>query len=151
MSDSNFTTAFLVGRTPEEAYAAINDVRGWWSTDLDGDTHQVGDEFTYRHGEVHLSRQRVTELVPSRRVAWHVLDASLSFATPPDEWKGTNIVFDVTQRGDQTEVRLTHLGLVPEVECFEQCSQGWRFYFNGSLRALIETGTGRPDQPQRTT
>ncbi len=29
MSDQNYTAAFLVDQTPEAAFAAINNVRGW--------------------------------------------------------------------------------------------------------------------------
>jgi hypothetical protein len=44
MSDVNFTTTFTVDRTPEEAFAAINNVHGWWSGNIDGDTHKLGGE-----------------------------------------------------------------------------------------------------------
>lgn len=45
MSNRNFTTFFTVDQTPEEAFAAINNVRGWWSEEIEGDTDKLGDEF----------------------------------------------------------------------------------------------------------
>lgn len=145
MTNQHFTTAFLVDQTPDEAFAAINDVRGWWSGEVEGTTDQLGAEFTYRYEDIHYSRQRITELVPGQRVVWRVLDAHLNFTEDPDEWVGTEINFEVSRNGDQTEVRFSHLGLVPEFECFDSCSSAWGFYINNSLRHLITTGHGTPN------
>jgi hypothetical protein len=41
-------------------------------------------------------------------------------------------------------VRLTHVGLVPSVECYQACSGGWSSYLLGSLHDLITTGQGDP-------
>ena len=40
---------------------------------------------------------------------------------------------------DRTEVRFTHSGLRPEVECFEACSNAWSYFVNDSLRRRIGT------------
>ena len=73
------------------------------------------------------------------------MDAYLDFTDDPNEWTGTDITFEVHSTGDHTEVRFTHLGLVPEFECFEQCSNAWGFSVNSSLRSLITTGNGAPN------
>jgi hypothetical protein len=145
MTSQNFTTSFLVDQSPGEAFAAITNVRGWWSGDIDGPTDQLGQEFTYRYRDLHYSKQRVTERVPVRKVAWRVEDAYLSFTDDPGEWTGTQVTFEISRVGDQTEVRFSHLGLVPESECFDQCSSAWGFYINTSLRRLITTGEGQPN------
>ena len=44
----------------------------------------------------------------------------------------------------KTEVRFTHLGLVPAFECFTDCSNAWAFYINASLRNRIATGKAAP-------
>ena len=40
---------------------------------------------------------------------------------------------------------MTHVGLVPALQCFSDCSGGWGFYFSQSLRKLLTTGKGEPD------
>lgn len=145
MSNENLTIVFTADRTPEEAFAAITNVRGWWSGDIDGSTDKLGAVFTYRYQDMHRSRQRVTELVPGRRVAWHIEDSYLSFVPDKTEWTGTDVTFDITPSGDGTEVRFTHVGLKPAFECFDSCSNAWQFYIGGSLRDLITKGLGQPN------
>ena len=149
MNVQNFTTTFTVDQTPEEAFAAINNVRGWWSGEIEGSTDKLGDEFTYRYQDVHYSKQKVTELVPGKKVVWLVLDSYLNFTKDKSEWNGTEITFEVSKKGKKTEIRFTHLGLVPETECFNACSNAWGFYTNGSLRSLITTGKGEPNQKEK--
>ncbi|GAA3000214.1 SRPBCC domain-containing protein [Streptosporangium longisporum] len=145
-ADQNFTVTFPVGRTPQEAFEAITDVRGWWSQDVEGVTDRVGGEFDHHYRDVHRCRIRVTELVPGRKVAWLVLENHFDFVTDQSEWTGTEIVFEISERdGGGAEVRFTHVGLVPRYECYDVCSNAWGGYIDGSLRSLIETGTGRPN------
>jgi hypothetical protein len=44
--EDNFSTTLSVDQTPDEVFAAINDVRGWWSENIVGSTDSVGEEFT---------------------------------------------------------------------------------------------------------
>jgi activator of Hsp90 ATPase-like protein len=142
---NDYTTTFTVDQTPEEAFAAITNVRGWWSGEIEGRTDKLGEEFTYRYEDVHYSRQRITELVPGRSVVWLVLDGYLNFVEDKTEWTGTTVTFEISRVGDKTAIRFTHVGLVPEYECFDNCSSAWSFYINGSLRSFITTGAGQPN------
>jgi hypothetical protein len=146
MNVQNFSTAFTVDQTPEEAFAAINNVRAWWSGEIEGNTDKVGDKWTYRYEDIHFSKQMITELIPGKKVVWLVEDSFLSFVKDTTEWNGTEITFDISTNGNETEVRFTHRGLIPEYECFTECSNAWGFYINGSLRSLITTGTGEPNR-----
>lgn len=144
MDDKNYTTTFIVDQTPEEVFAAINDVRGWWSGEIEGDTEKLGAEWTYRYKDIHRSKQKTTELVPGKKVVWHVVDSYLKFVEDKTEWNGTDIIFDISKKGDKTEVRFTHVGLAPAIECFNKCSDAWNSIINGSLQSLITGGKGQP-------
>jgi hypothetical protein len=147
VTSQSFTASFSVDQTPDEVFKAITNVRGWWTGDLDGSTEKVGDEFTYRYQDLHYSKQKVTELIPGKKVMWRVLDAHLKFAEDPREWAGTDITFDVAHKNERTEVRFAHLGLTTELECYDSCSDGWSFYINRSLQRLITTGEGPTTPP----
>jgi len=146
VTDQSFTTTFTVEQTPQEVFAAINDVRGWWSGTIEGNTDQLGEVFTYRYEDIHYSKQEITEFVPGERIVWHVLDSFLSFAADKTEWNDTDVTFEIAEKGDETEVRFTHVGLVPAIECYDNCSNAWGFYINGSLRTFITTGKGQPNE-----
>ncbi|MEW9834541.1 SRPBCC family protein [Mesorhizobium marinum] len=145
MENRSFTTAFTVDRTPEQALAAILNVRGWWSEDIRGRTEKAGDIFNYRFRDIHRCTIKIKSVEPASKVVWRVVDNYFSFTEDTTEWKGTEIVFDISEKGGATEVRLTHVGLVPEYECYDACTGGWTTYVNGSLKALIETGKGNPN------
>lgn len=143
--NASFTAVFSVDQTPEEVFRAINDVRGWWSEDIEGGTGKADDEFTYRYADAHRCRIKITELVPSQRVTWRVLDSYFDFTRDKAEWTDTEIHFEIAARDGTTEIRFTHVGLAPESECFEVCSDSWEFYLYTSLRTLIRTGRGLPN------
>ena len=146
MTNKNFTATISVDQSPEAVFKAINNVRGWWSGEIKGDTDKVGAEFTYRYKDLHRSKHKVTDLVPGKRVVWHVLDSELNFAKDKSDWNGTDIVFDISENDGKTELRFTHEGLVPRFECYGNCSNAWGTLINGNLRKLIATGKSQPDQ-----
>jgi hypothetical protein len=139
---NDYTTSFVVDRTPKEAFDAINNVREWWGPNVEGDNTAVGGEFTYRVPDIHTCRLWVVELVPDERVVWLVLDSHMSFVEDQSEWAGTTITFEIDRKGARTEVRFSHLGLVPGNECYNVCSNAWGSLMHHSLPSLITTGVG---------
>jgi hypothetical protein len=149
MFDQSYATSFVVDQTAEQVVDAINDVRGWWSEDVEGSTDKLGEEFVFRGKDIHYSKIQVAEFIPATRIVWLVLDNYINFVEDQGEWKGTRITFEVLTTDDGTELRFRHVGLVPEYECFDVCSNAWGFFINSSLRSLITTGKGEPMEKAR--
>jgi hypothetical protein len=148
MTTTDFTTTLLVDQTPEEVLNAINNVRGWWSENIDGGTDKLNDEFIYTYKDVHYCKIKLVELIPDQKVVWLVLDNYFKFTEDKSEWKGTKIVFDISQKDNQTEIIFTHEGLVPQYECYEICREAWTNYIQDSLRNLITTGKGQSNSKE---
>jgi uncharacterized protein YndB with AHSA1/START domain len=164
MSNTQHLTATItVDQSPDEVFAAITDVRGWWSQNIIGETAALHDEFVFTDdssepGEaarskdsIRFARFRITEVVSGKRMVWHVVDSDLTFVEDRDEWTDTDVVFDLTAAPGGTTVHFTHQGLTAaESECFQACSRGWTFYITESLPQLLTTGTGQPIQSYNT-
>jgi hypothetical protein len=142
---ADFTTTIVVDESPKEVFNAINNVRGWWSQEIEGQTDKLNEEFAYHYKDIHSCRMSIVELKPNEKVLWLVLDNDFNFIQDKSEWKGTMISFEIAEKGAQTEMRFTHFGLVPDYECFEICRDAWTNYIQDSLRSLITTGEGQPN------
>ena len=151
MNDKNFTISFNVDRSANEVFNAINNARGWWSEEIKGDTDKVGAVFYYHYQDIHRSTIQVTELEPGKKVVWEVLQNYFNFVEDKTEWTGTKIVFEITEHEGKTELTFTHIGLVPQYECYGACSEGWTNYIYNSLQALITKGKGQPNVGEAIT
>ncbi|MBD1363652.1 SRPBCC domain-containing protein [Mucilaginibacter sp. ZT4R22] len=151
MTTPDFNTTFSVDQTPDTVFHAINNVRGWWSENINGGTDKLNDEFTYEVKDLHRCTIKLTEVVPNKKVVWLVLDNYFSFTTDKTEWIGTQIEFEISENGGKTQVHFTHRGLVPSDECYEICFDAWTGYITGSLRNLITSGKGEPNPGENAT
>lgn len=144
MKKYDYTTSIQVDATPQKAFDCINKVTKWWTENLEGHSQQLDDEFKVRFGDVHYSKQRLIEVVPDKKVVWQVTESQLNFIKDKSEWTNTKLVFEVDTDNGKTQVHFTHIGLIPNVECYDACSNAWAEYIQGSLLRLINTGKGNP-------
>lgn len=149
MSNHNFTTSILVDQTPQEAFDAVKNVRGWWSEEIEGGTERLNDEFTYHFQDIHRCKMRLTEVIPEERIVWDVLENYFNFTKDQKEWVGDKISFEIAVKDNKTEIKFTHWGLIPDYECYDICFDSWSKYIKNSLYSLITTGKGQPN-PKET-
>jgi uncharacterized protein YndB with AHSA1/START domain len=123
-----------------DALATVPGIAGWWTRATTG-TSAVGQHITSRFhspdgAEVGAFVYEVRELEAPHSVRWHIIKG-------PDEWVGTDIEFRVTQEGEHSIVLFAHRGWREVVPFMAHCSMKWATFLL-SLRAYVETGSGRP-------
>lgn len=144
----HYQQTLVIKASPARVNSALTTpegLRGWWTQDCDYPSEPDGS-IRLRFGR-NYKELRIEKIEPNREVEWRCIAAQMFAAQPfarKDEWVGTRIVFHLTPVDDgTTRLEFAHVGLVPEFECFELCSDGWR-YFMRSLQLFVETGLGTP-------
>lgn len=145
VTDKSFTAEISVRQQPSVVFKSIQDFRLWWSEDIEGNTDQLNETFLYHYKDIHLCKMKLIEAIPDKRLVYLVLENEFNFIEDKTEWVGTRLVFDITLAGDQTKIRFTHEGLVPEYACYHVCYDAWSGYINNSLYNLLTTGKGTPN------
>ncbi|OOG71126.1 SRPBCC domain-containing protein [Algoriphagus sp. A40] len=144
MEKSDFSLTLLSNQSPEEVFKAITDVRTWWSgfysEKFEGNSKNLHDEFSFRTGDgIHYSKHKLIEVIPNKKVVWLVTDSKLDFLEHKTEWTGTKVVFEISIKGDETQLIFTHKGLSPESECYGACAPAWTQYLEQKLRPMINS------------
>jgi len=143
MNQQNFQCSIAADVTPAEAFESINQVNQWWAKNFEGSSQKRNDVFTVRFGDTFVTF-KISEMVADEKVVWDVTDCYLPWLNDKTEWNGTSVVFEISPVGDETQVAMTHVGLVPEVECFTACEAGWNRHIKGSLFNLLTKHEGAP-------
>ena len=150
MKKQDYTATILVKATATEAFKSINNVAAWWTENVEGSSEKLNDVLTIHFGETFVTI-KIVESVPDKKVVWNVTDCYLPWLVDKQEWTNTRIVFELSAEGDSTSIRFTHIGLEPQVECYDGCVKGWDQYFKGSLAKLINEGKGLPQRKEMAT
>ena len=146
MENKNYNATITVSQSPNEVFKNINRVSKWWTENLEGDSENLDGVFTVNFGNNNFVTHKLIEVIPNNKVVWLVTDCYLSWIKDKTEWTNTKMSFEISTKGDTTDMVFTHIGLVPEVECYDMCIKGWDQYIKGSLFKLITEGTGQPQK-----
>ena len=144
--EKDYNVILTVNVTAKEAFKSINNVTKWWTEDLVGSSQKLNDEFTVRFDDMHVSKQKLVEVIPDKKVVWLVTFSKLNFVEKKDEWTNTKISFEISNQNNKTQIKFTHLGLVPKFQCYESCVKGWDYFIKESLFKLLTEGKGKPEE-----
>jgi hypothetical protein len=147
MNQQNYQCSITANITVEDAIEKINRVSAWWTKSCEGNSQKTGDTFAVHFGETFVDF-KITEAIPNKRIVWDVIDCNLHWLEDKKEWKGTKMEWGISSNGNATQINFTHIGLVPEIECYGDCVKGWNFYIKESLFKLITEGKGLPETPK---
>jgi hypothetical protein len=148
MENKNYHKSIIVNISAEEAMKKISQVNLWWKKDFKGSAEKLNDTFTVPFTEPSFVDFIVSELIPDKKIVWKVTDCYLPWFRDKKEWNNTEVVFQLSEESPDdtigqgsTKIDFTHIGLVPEVECYDVCEKGWNGHIH-TLHQLINEGKG---------
>jgi hypothetical protein len=149
MGNNNFSSSISAKISADEAMKKISHVPEWWGVTFTGDSERQGDKFTVKMTGDSYFNFTVTELKPGKRVVWLVTECHMPWYSDKTEWTNTRLIFDLDEHNGATDVRFTHEGLTPAVECYKDCESGWTHWIKTSLFSYLATGKGVFRQPTK--
>jgi hypothetical protein len=144
MKKENYSLNILANTTAREAFKSINHISAWWTKNVEGQSKKLHDIFTVHFGETFITL-KIVEFVPYKKILWHVVDCHKHWLKNKQEWKDTMISWEISEKKNPTEIKFTHIGLVPGLECYNGCENAWNGYLNGSLFNLLTKEKGVPE------
>ena len=141
MNNQNYKKSFTSNVAPKVAFENILKVNDWWTSSFKGSARNVNDEFNVTFGKTTVDF-KVIKSVPYKKLVWQVTDCYLDWLKNKTEWKGTSIVWNISDKNNITKIEMTHVGLVPGIECYKDCESGWNQFVGESLQSLITNGKG---------
>lgn len=144
MEKKNYHRTITVNASAGEALKKINEVNGWWAKNFTGKAEKLNDKFSVHFGKTFVDF-KISEISPGKKVVWKVTDCNLDWINNKKEWNGTEVVFELSGKKDVTQIDFTHFGLVPGVECYNDCEAGWNGHITNSLAKFINEGKGSPE------
>jgi hypothetical protein len=143
MKKQDYNATISVNATPKETYEKIAKVGDWWAKNFTGKALNENDTFKVRFGETFVDF-KITEAIPGKKIVWYVTDCHLDWITDKKEWKDTKVVWEISAKNNATQIKMTHVGLTPEVECYNDCEVGWNGHVKGSLVKFLTENKGQP-------
>lgn len=142
---TDHTGSITVQASAKEIFICLTDrIKEWWTETMEGSSANKADEFTVRFGSSYKTF-RVVDKIKPEIIVWRCTDALIDIPELENkkEWIGTKVVWEILPMKDISELKMTHVGLTPQMDCFDICEKGWN-YFLASLEKLISTGSGEP-------
>ena len=139
MKSQNYTVAIEVAKSPNDVFNhIINDVSKFWPEEFEGKSTKLNDEFVFKSGDSHYSKNKVIEFVPNKKVVWLVTESIRK--TDNFEWTGTKMIFELAPKGDNTLLKFTYDGFILENE-YNRLVQVCDMVIKEKLYNLIESFT----------
>ena len=111
---ANYAVEIEVVKPLNDVFNHIIDLSKWWPEEFEGENIRLNTEFVFRIGDMHYSKNKVVEFVPNKKVVWVTTESIRK--TDNYDWTGTKFIFELTPKDDNTLLKFTYDGVVPESE-----------------------------------
>jgi len=137
----NYECTISVNTTPSKAFNAITQEMSSWWTEMTSVINEIGDKTTAKFEDGTTWSFEVTTLEKDKVIELYCYEANhIHPVTTPDmrtEWKGTTLKFQLEANENGTTIYFTHVGLTPDINCYDICHAGWDFFFGSAFKAYL--------------
>ncbi len=98
--------------------------------------NQVGFINEFRFGSDDVTKMKIEELIPNKKVVWQCIDSDA-------EWIGTMISFDIEEKNGKSFITLRHMNWKEVTPFYRSCNYNWAIFLY-SLKCYCEDGEGIP-------
>lgn len=125
---------FVVKAASNRVFEALTTPQGldsWWTLQSSG-VPEIGNLYTFYFGPEFDWRAEVVHMVSDKKLTWKMVKTM-------DDWKDTQVGFELTEKDRNTQVHFFHLGWAQANEHFGITTFCWGQLLNG-LKNYVEKG-----------
>ena len=138
----NYEHTITVKVSPRHVFDALTKEMSAWWTEMTSTVDKIGDRTTAKFEDGTTWSFEVIKLEENKLLELRCYDANhIHPVTTPEmrtEWKNTILRFKITEKGGITHVHFTHIGLTPEINCYDICNSGWNHFFGAAFKAYLD-------------
>ena len=128
--------------SPKRAFDALTKEMSSWWTEMSSTVDSVGDRTTAKFEDGTTWSFEVIKLEENKLVEFRCYDANhIHPVTTPEmrtEWENTVLRFDIVEKAKSTDIHFTHIGLTPEINCYDICNSGWNHFFGSAFKVYLD-------------
>lgn len=118
---NNYTATITSKVTAEDAYQTITEGMAKWWTPMSANFLKIGDKAKTDFGgkSYEIFEAKTLDNPTLVELACCESYIVINGLEDTEEWTGTILRFEITEKDDQTEIKFTHIGLTPALGCFD--------------------------------
>lgn len=133
---ANIEHLLVIKAPAANVYEALTTEQGLaevWTRELSV-SGRIGDTLSFQFGPDDLTKMRLAELAPDRRVVWECIDSD-------PQWVGTTITFELEEENGKTSITLCQSNWREVTPFYRLCNYNWAIFLY-SLKLYLEKGKG---------
>ncbi|MEO1052920.1 MAG: SRPBCC domain-containing protein [Bacteroidota bacterium] len=140
VENKSYKESIAITASPEAVFKALSlHIDEWWGG-VDKLINQEGDVFRVSWGEPWY-QFKVLEYRPNHKLTWECTDANQiinGLQGVQKEWVGTKLHWEIERKENEVILSFEHLGLTPQMICYDTCSSVWSDFISRSLKHYLE-------------
>ncbi|WP_299225536.1 SRPBCC domain-containing protein [uncultured Psychroserpens sp.] len=133
MSDHNldYKKTIEVSANANQLFNALTDEMHLWWGKISDSNFDTNGRFTVTFENNYWWTFKIVEFLPNREIIWKCIAGEPEFNK---EWIGHVLHWQITEKNSKTTLQFHHVGLNPDINCYDVCSTTWDMFIIDRLK-----------------